>query len=393
MTTMMPTLPAVADLQSYMRSVGWSESPPGTMGTLWTKGDYEIGLPRAVGRDERIMWDVLARLARAEHLDIDAVARKARYFRIDVTQFRASDEERTPDGILLSAGERIVASVRGMLRSVGTTAIRERNEIRGNFNPRGDAVTGRAIMGYTERGSYIIPVLIPLSAVEGAPDQFILDGTQDLPQEPFERRVVRTLAQALDAVDRLVVQPDREPDVDSLYALVERGVSSELCRFLGGILEESSVGEFRTRFEWAGSYFVSKNIPRDVGIDARSRGVIARTAERLRDERIEPRQVYSGPIIALEHGPQDDFGWITVSAVKRGRARKIRVRLSLDHYRAAVTWHHAGRPVLVEGEVQEDRRRSLYIDSPTRCRPVDEDQLPISAEPIYGSKSQARMGP
>jgi hypothetical protein len=49
------------------------------------------------------------------------------------------------------------------------------------------------------------------------------------PAEPFERRVVRTFAQSIQAMKELVVDPGKPPRVDEIHELVYRGVTERIA--------------------------------------------------------------------------------------------------------------------------------------------------------------------
>jgi hypothetical protein len=100
-------------------------------------------------------------------------------------------------------------------------------------------------MGQACQGTFAVPVHVPLPVPvpvpvpeDGERRQCALhDGSSSRAAgfEPFERRVTRTLAQAVAAVRDLVADGE-EPAAGELRGAVERGVSAELCAALGRIL-------------------------------------------------------------------------------------------------------------------------------------------------------------
>ncbi|MGW3811103.1 hypothetical protein [Micromonospora sp. NPDC005113] len=370
------TLPQLDDLEAYMQSVGWLQLPPGAMGTLWMREESTVGVPHHAQEDPDAILGVLSRLAAAENRDVKAVAESARYYRIDVTHLRAANDYRITDTIPLEAAATIINSAKVMVRAVATTSGRERSEIGGNYSERGDRVLQDARMGHTERGSFVIPVLVRLPEETAALPQDSIDGFSEMvTPEPFERRVTRTLAQSMAAVDKLIVEPGRPATLERLIAAVELGVSREFCDALSKVLAERAVGEFEARFDWAPSVRISSTAPRSVTIDADAQFLVQDAAEKLRANKIEPAQTFSGPIIALRHETSDPFGWASVSTVRNTRSCEIRVRLPIDHYHEAVSWHRSNRPVIVTGRIRRDRSRRLFVDEFSRFHPVDDMHL------------------
>ncbi|MEV7228311.1 hypothetical protein AB0M79_14985 [Polymorphospora sp. NPDC051019] len=369
------SVPDLRDVQLYMRHKGWHEYPPGVAGSLWAKGDFQIGVPHRSDQVE-IVLGVVERLARSEELATRKMLDRIRYFRFDITRLRAANDFKITDSIPLEAAATITSSARVMLRSSGTTSLRERGEIGNNYSRRGDKVVENARMGHTENGSFIIPVLVELPEVQEPEDvQEPLVTVERSAPEPFERRVMRTFAQSIEAIQRLIVEPAREPQIDTLIAIVERGVSREFCSALSRVLSEDAVGEFETQFSWAEAVKHSQTLPHSVSIDADAHELIERTAEKLRVNKVEPQQTFSGKIVELRHSIGDAWGWIKVSTIRNGRYSEVAVRLPFEHYAEAVSWHRDARPVLVEGQVQSGVNRPLTVRMPKRCHPVDETFL------------------
>ncbi|MDT8913728.1 hypothetical protein [Amycolatopsis sp. PS_44_ISF1] len=370
-------LPAPADIVWYLKSSGWLANQPGPGGTLWVKGRSRIGVPNEP--DDLLIRSVLRRLAEAENRGFKQIADAVRYVRFDVTHLRAVNDSHIVDKIPLVAATKLIGSARMMLRATATTARWERAQIGGSYSKIGDEVIQQAFMGHTERGSFVIPVLIPIPEPEPPdPDRPMLFDSQDGPAryeaaaEPFARRVVRTFAQSMQAVHDLVVAPERSPSTEGLHELVYRGVSREFCSGLANVLDEKSIGEFETTVDWAPLAPAPNTMPRQVSIGAEAGDLVRRVAERLRQQRASSVEVFSGTIVEFRHENQDDpFGEVAVSTIRRGRQAEIRVRLPVETYREAWEWHNAGRAVLVEGIIRRPSGRPGIVDNPARFQPLD----------------------
>lgn len=375
-------LPTAVDLVSYLRTHGWSSSPPGPGGTLWVKGEVRIGVPHEL--DDLLIGSVLSRLARAERRDVKTTADAVRYVRFDVAHLRAVNDYRIIDKIPLETATKLIGSARTMLRATATTARLERAQIGGSYSRIGDDVVREAFMGHTERGSFIIPVLVPIPEPEQPdPEQPTLYDEHEDPirynaaSEPFERRVVRTFAQSMQAVHDIVVEPGRTPNTDQMHELVYRGVSREFCTALVSVLDESAIGEFETTVDWAPVVPAPDTMPRQVSISAEAVDLVRSLAERLRQQKAPSKQMFSGTIVQFRHEDHDDpFGEIAVSTMRRGRPSEVRVRLPVEDYRKAWEWHNAGRAVLVEGLIRRSPGKPGIVDNPARFQPLDELMLP-----------------
>ena len=377
-----PAMPTTAQLQAYLRLKGWHELPPGPAGSLWEKDAARIGIPH--DNDNFLITGSIDRIASLERRNPKDVRNAVRFLLFDITHLRAANDLLIADTIPLEAAAKILSSSRRMFQATATTARAERAQIGSSFSKLGNEVVKQALMGHTERGSFVIPVLVALP--EPSPvDLHELSLLEDLSEdsfhrsapEPFERRVVRTFAQSMQAIQEIVVDPARQPTVDQIYELVYRGVSREFCTSLTGILREPSVAEFGATIEWAPAVASPRTLERGISIDAGAVDLVQNVADRLRQTKVDPNQVFSGTIVQLRHeDPQDPFGEIAVSTVRRGRQSEVLVRLRLDEYEKAWEWHYQGRAVLVEGVVRRSPGQRLRVDMPSRFHPVDEMFLP-----------------
>lgn len=209
-------LPTVRELRNYLLFQGWTEQAPGPVGAVWAKDGARVGVP--FEPDESLRRGIVERVARAENQSPLVVSREARYLLVDVTYLRVVNDYRITDTIPLQTAARIIASGKAMLRAAATTARWERAQIGNSYSRLGDEVVREARMGHTERGSFVIPVLVPLSRDE-TPDpheeHLYSDHNQSeshrVRPEPFERRVVRTFAQSMQAVREILVDPAQDP--------------------------------------------------------------------------------------------------------------------------------------------------------------------------------------
>ncbi|WP_369044458.1 hypothetical protein [Streptomyces sp. Midd1] len=375
-----PRLPTIEQIRDYLEAEGWSARAPGPAGSMWFRNDgSRIGIPDLDGEDPFLVQGILERLARVEQKDPRFVTNYVRYYRTDVTLLQAASDQAPSETIPLGAASTVINAARAILRASGTTAWSERSHIAGNYSTQGDAVLERARMDHTLQGPFMIPVLVPLPRTQAPGITQQSNESLELfraAPEPFERRVTRTLAQSLLAVQEVIVQPERMPTMRELHFAVDRGVSREFCTALSKILEEPSIGEFKAQFEWAPAVSAPETMPRTIELPADAREKIDHAAEILKRTRNEPRSIFSGGIVELRHVPEDPWGYITIATVRHGRSSEIRVRLSYNQYQEAVSWHSKHRAVIVEGSVQEGLNRRLVVDKPVSCRPIDEALLP-----------------
>jgi hypothetical protein len=380
--------PALSDdvlnlnLNRYLLQSGWQKQPPGPAGSLWRNSrdsdTFKIAVPEPVEPGGYEWNGVVSRIARFEHraaADI-AIAIVTQY--VDIARLAADNGQGVTGSIPLNVGVGLVKSAYTMLRAAGTTARRPRAQIAGNYSSRGDEVAKQAQMAHTEDGSYVVPIWIPLTPPPAGGPPTLLDeneSEQRLAVEVSERRVTRTLAQSLEAVQKFVIQPDRAPSKASdLLPLIAAGGSRELVVAVQEVLEHPSVTQLAARFSWAGGLMPPGGVAESVVLEAETLPLLRRTAELLKSRPNYPgRQIYTGKIVLIMHRVDDPFGIIGIDTMSNNRSCEIHVKLDLDTLDKAYEWARIARAVLVEGTAERaSPSRKLQIENPIRVVPLDE---------------------
>ncbi|MFI6992326.1 hypothetical protein [Nonomuraea wenchangensis] len=374
MATMTASVPSIDDLQWYLIDHGWTRAGQGVAGSLWAKESQRIGVPNPDNGNPDLVMGAIERIAAFERREPKDVVEQVRYRMMDRAELRAANDREIADTIPLSTASTILSAARVMFRSSATTAVRERPEINGNYSRLGDDVAKSAKMAHTKQGSFIIPILVPLSEPVVPSDELALIEIDPRAVEPFERRVTRTFAQSLSAVKETIIDPGKEPSTEALHEAVSRGVSREFCASLSKILTEPSVSHLQATFKWGEGIRAGTTIPRSVSIDGTAKPFIDRAVEKLRRAPIDTRQIFSGKIVALRlHG---DHGEVAVSTIRGGRSCEIWVPLARDAYDESLIWHRDGRAVMAHGEITRDSHRRLVVRRLEGFHPLDEIHLP-----------------
>lgn len=366
-------------LRSYLSQHGWLEQHPGPSGSLWqlvgAGSEPVIAVPAGELSPGQAEWrSVIERLALFESRTAEEVTSSVVNQFTDITYLRAANDFRIAGSIPLTAGASLMSSARDMLRCSATTAQRARSQIGGNFSRIGDAILASARVGHTIEGSYIIPLLVPLTdAEDDDPSTPPITGLEqeraDL--EPSERRVTRTFAEALTAVKKIVVEPAREPSSRITPDLVVAGVSREFVVALKKIVMEPAVANFEATFSWAAGARSPSGIPESVDIPHASGELLAMTARLLKQNRREATQTITGPIVEVRHVPKDPFGEVAIQTIRGGRPTEVRVRLAMADINQCLEWMRSAKTVIVEGDILRTPGRPLRIERPSRFNSLE----------------------
>jgi hypothetical protein len=350
-------------LVSFLKSHGW-EAPkqPGPEGGLWRKegSRFAVPVPRKLD-DHGPEWElVLDRVGLVEGLPAPDVGRRIRGRLLDVANLRAAKDVVIEDSIPFGAGASMMRESWLMLRSCATTSLGARPHIAGNYRKTGDEIVELARMAHTRKGSFIIPIFMPITEPDEQPDQ--IAGMETAPPEPYERRVMRTFAESLSIVES-VVEAEREPKADDLQDMIRAGVSHEFTAGLHRILKNDSVAEFTADFEWASGAGPVPSTPRRIGISAEAGPRVERVSRRLRSEKsTRGVEMLTGPIVAVQRDDEDTGGVVTIQTVRGARPCHVSVNVSRKRLDQALDWMKQRSTALVTGHVRH-AGPTLFSDS------------------------------
>jgi hypothetical protein len=375
-----------ASLYRYLVQAGWQRQTPGPAGSLWYQSAERvpervaIAVPDRVEPEDPELDGILRRLSSFERRPAAQIAMNIVTQFVDVARLRAANDHVITGTIPLTAGVSLVESARSMLRAAGTTARRPRSQIKGAYSKIGDEIVDQARMAHTEHGSYVVPIWMPMAPPEDEKDTLFSETEQRMPMETQERRVMRTLAQSIEAVQKVVIQPASSPRTSGdLIPVVAAGGSREMLLALHRILKDPAVAEFEASFTWAGGLKAPGGVPERITLEAGAAPLLEKAARLLKVPDRFPKQIYTGQIVVLMHKPGEPYGEIGIDTVRQNRSCEVRVRLDNATLDRAYEWARTERAILVEGDVgRGGPGRRLRIDSPSRILPLDETFLPSS---------------
>jgi hypothetical protein len=234
-------------------------------------------------------------------------------------------------------------------------------------------------MGHTEHGSYVVPILLPLTPTKQVSATPRLDDGADVfayAIEPPERRVTRTFAQALAAVDEVIVKGDANPTVSDLHPVIAVGGCREIIVALERILKDPAVASLEASFSWAGGLQAPSGVPERVSIEANAVPRLEAAARKLKTTHQLPAEIITGPIVEIRHVPGDTFGEISIDTTRRSRRCEVRITLSKDDLDRTYEWARTERAVLAQGQLHRDPGKPLRMLVVDRLLPLDESFLP-----------------
>jgi len=363
------------EIVSYLRSTGWvQQSIHPERYSVWThangNGSYEVVVPLTRFRDFALrMSEVLTTLESAEQRSQLQILSDLSFSNADVVRI-SSDLRDTHDGTIpLEEAVTLVQKTKEAVLAAACSAI----EPRAYFAPRkfGQALDyiKRVKMGQTERGSYTVTVVSKVSPVLQQPELPI----EEL-EEPYERRVIRTLGIAISYMKIAAENAAATGSLDSFKQGVGSGISANLCDALVGMTgDRESVRGLEFSFSWSRTRPPRQDVLHPIFISPDALPVIEEAGRLLRE--ISPKEEFEllGMVIKLARYPDSNVGNITVLGVVEERVHLVKIELHGAEYDLAVKAHDSRTPIFVMGDLVREGR-SFLLRQPRSLRLVQPDQ-------------------
>jgi hypothetical protein len=365
------------DLVTFLTLKSWHIRGSGALGELWENDlGRTIAVPKGI-TPRHFEWDgIVRRLADSEKRSASAIDLALKRLYTDVAEFRAADDTYIRGSIPVDAGYALVSAARQFMRSSATTSRSPKAHIDGKYSSAGESIAERARFAHTIDGSYILPMLVPLSRpAKNSGTLFSDDAGERHIWEPEERRATRTMAQALSAIRNRIVEPAHEPKPNVVADLVVAGVSREMVIALHSLISDESVATFDATFNWAGALAAPVGLPEKVEIPRDSADLLKRTSALMKTQKKKTFEALTGPIVQLRDDAALTFGDVNLQTVRNGRSCEVIVRLSGESLARAHQWFESREALVVEGRVTTVRGRHLAILEPTRVTPLRETLL------------------
>ncbi|MEW6238121.1 MAG: hypothetical protein AB1656_22255 [Candidatus Omnitrophota bacterium] len=352
-----------SDLIAYLRTQGWEqESSRGDKAAIWVysrnnKEEADILLPLRQDFDDYAirMSEVLTILEKVEQrsqLDIlnDLLISSADLIRVRSFMDRASDGT-----IALEDGVTFIQRTRDMLLSAACAAVNKKLYYATRKPQQVIDYMNQVRMGQTERGSYVVTVLSPVSPELKAEEAEHLFTISD----PFEREVTKTLAAALNAAKEASNESLLTRNMKPFQEAVHKGVSVNLCEALSGLAQISPHRELEVSISWSRNREREK-LPSKISFTENSISLIREYGRISREAAPNEGCELQGVVINLHSENVEEGGDATIFGLIDGNPRKAVVKLNGKDYTKAIQAHKKGMQVTCIGDlVKEGRSYSL----------------------------------
>ena len=371
------------DVEKYLSGNNWQElrrisgevsiwetsAQSGKRHRLWLPQDRELGdFAASMGR-------VIKAIALAENRSQLQVLEDLETVTIgDIIRVGSQDEFNRASGSLpLNDGILLIKQAQGMA-SASACSVVEKREVHPSRRPNRVIEYMKNIrLGQTERGSYLIKLISPISPPETK--QIPLPTISTVDQVPFERQVVINLMKSLDALQMIAQETHRRGRFyfKPFQEIVSEGVSANLCESVASESERERYRSVEVSVTW--SYVVDSPTERfkDIRFPTYVMPYIAEAARQFREQ--NPEEItLRGYVTSLRRSEMGEPGTVTVVGIVDEHPHSVRTTLIGETYDTAIHAHENGLEVCVDGRLT--RKGNLYIlEDPMNFHIVHSQQL------------------
>ncbi len=360
-----------AAMVAYALSEGWAKAESfGEHSDVYQRtGSPELILPGtdSLGDYPEVVSSILQILSGEEGRDELQLFRDLVGSDRDVIRVRAPEAD--DDGsVSIDAGVELVLQARDMLLAAACAAKEPRALYRAGKVKDAANYMERVRLGQTEQGSFIVTLLAPVPPALDLLSQGAFWPIET--EEPFDRKVTRTLAKALDASRRAAESAVRGNGMSAFQQAVSSGVNANMCEALATLIDKGKGLEVSVT--WARTRPTPEK--RKVVRFSESEGEIFReAAARFRSLEPRPDETLNAFVFALDR-PQDSAeGKVSLKTFLDGQPVSIRATLPPEMYHRALGAHDAKQSVTVTGDLKRAGQRWV-LEYPRNLQVVQDDE-------------------
>lgn len=357
------TLTALKPLEvaSYLRVRGWrQEAEIGDKGSIWVlpavngreEADIVLPMRRSLSDFALRMGDVLRTLAAIERRRETEVLHDLMTGNSDLIRVRAPNRDAASGSLPLEEAVLFVERSRDMMLAAACAAISKRSYFATRKPARATDYLSKVRMGQTERGSYILTILSPVAPALLSEGELPLDLE---PPEPYERQVIRTLAESLAALEGAARHAASSGGMGAFQQAVQRGVSANLCEAVAGLSAVSPGEGLDISIAWSRTRDPAATVPSRIFLGSDSIPLIQEAARLFKDVAPVEDADMQGFVTRLARGPQERSGEVTLEGFVDGQPRRAAVELGEGIYSQAVQAHEHRQLVACSGDLVKDR--------------------------------------
>ncbi|MDA3933963.1 MAG: hypothetical protein PF630_06510 [Gammaproteobacteria bacterium] len=349
-------------LEMYLLSTGWIENGSiSDKAKVWHRPeenhfDLEILQPVNEGLKDysQRLYEVIRNLSEYENRSPLKVISDLKNFDSDIVKIQVISPDVDSGAIPIDDGVLLFEKAKDLLVSSTLSTFTKKRFFSGSWPAVVKEFMNTLRFGQTERGSYIVNVIAPVSHFS----------EMEFPEADCSttRSISNNLARSLGATMVALKNYEKTNDLFSFEGAVSSGVSANLCDAIIGMSGSSKSRDVEISIELAASEKDSQEILSKHRFTSSHIPILSAASEYYKGKFVIKNYEASGLVIRMDHEPTEDYGVIRVTSTVNGTDKNISIQLSLDDYWKAVKAHKPRLPVVCQGDLHITPRSASLAD-------------------------------
>jgi hypothetical protein len=343
----------IRQLAAYLRSRGWKPAEHYfEMGRIWTaaEGHPRLVLPLYEEVDDYAasIASALATLARYEGRSQSLILRDIDAATKDIIRIRLSGNDAEDGAIPLDEAAHLIEHARDMMMAAACSAVLPKPVFTGRRPTEAVEYVKRVRMGQTERGSFVLTM-----QSEVPPQLADTESLSSSTEEPFSRRVTRTLAHSLWDTQTALADALTTGAMDRFFDAGDSRISANLCDAVAGLSLPGYDRDISIALSWSPTRPVPADVPSLVHFSSDRLPILREIARIWREKATYESFELKGFVVKLEHSKKNT-GVVTVLGVVDGKDQRITVELQGGDHQLAIKAYENRVTFYVEGELERE---------------------------------------
>lgn len=361
-------------LEAYLLSTGWIEACSiSDKAKVWHRPEekyFDLEILQPINQDlkdySQRLYEAIHFLSEYENRTASKIINDVGNFDSDIVKIRVISPDVDGGVIPIDDGVLLFEKAKELLVSSTLSTFKRKRFFSGSWPAAVREFIDTLRFGQTERGSYIVNVIAPISHFS----------EKEIPEADcsITRSISNNLARSLQATRVAVENYEKTKDLISFESAVSSGVSANLCDAIIGMSGTSNSRDIEISIEFAASEMDSQGILRSHRFASSHIPILSTASDYYKGNFVIQNYEARGLVIRMDHEPTEDYGVIRVSSIVNGAAKNISVQLSLDDYWEAVKAHKPGYPVACQGDLHVTPRSAFLVD-PRKFRVINNEDL------------------
>lgn len=351
---------SIEQVEAYLKTNGWEYFRKyKNVISIWyneaySKEELIVPIDKSIGDYYIIVNQFITSLSKIENVTKNEVLDKISKILLTGVSIRLTSDDVGDGSIQYEEGLALIKNAKDLLISAALSAYKKKSYYIGTYPEVVDNYVKRIRLGQTEKGSYIVNLLAPVTQLTKKIDQLFTD-------KPYDHKVYYSLISELKALEKEAEICIKRPIIKEVKEYVDLGISANLCDSvinLVGSKENTTV-----EISITPSAYIDKNsIKTTVKMVPSYLPHLKEVSETLKKEAYYHQILIFGSVAKLQREIDREDGDIVIIGIYDGKDRQMNTHLEKIDYIKAIVAHKEKLSVKIIGDLEITMNKARIVN-------------------------------